>query len=300
MAFSDHSLLFDHGDGKAMSEQSMFNIQGIPAPMYEPFGSQMDLLGNAPALELGLSSPTSGSGSPPDNFIDPAFINTYDMHIHTPLPSERFEGIQTPDYGFSLGNSPAEDSKHIRIYYDDVKSASSTPSKHCSDGYLRPQKFEDLQASVALQQVQDDKRSDRKTRMRMKRELGAFPIKVQSQAKKPCSWPGCSSRFQRQEHLKRHEKTHLKIDVFTCYFCPDGGKNFGRADNLKNHVLLHMNLEAKKSARTLYHPDAAAEYARMGRKSRRSGYSVEIGGKRVDPDCRSRSARSRVEGYRGH
>ncbi|KIM96462.1 hypothetical protein OIDMADRAFT_87620, partial [Oidiodendron maius Zn] len=51
-----------------------------------------------------------------------------------------------------------------------------------------------------------------------------------------CEWPGCNGRFQRQEHLKRHEKTHMNAETYICRFC---NRPFGRSDNLKSHTRLH-------------------------------------------------------------
>ncbi|KAH8599501.1 hypothetical protein B0O99DRAFT_466484, partial [Bisporella sp. PMI_857] len=51
-----------------------------------------------------------------------------------------------------------------------------------------------------------------------------------------CPWDGCNKRFQRQEHLKRHERTHSGTDYYPCPFCE---KIFGRSDNKKSHVKLH-------------------------------------------------------------
>ncbi|KAI5811542.1 hypothetical protein DFH27DRAFT_33695 [Peziza echinospora] len=64
-----------------------------------------------------------------------------------------------------------------------------------------------------------------------------------------CAYPGCAKRFRRQEHLRRHEKSHTgvkdyKCDVEAC------GRLFSRSDNLKYHRKTHM----KVTGRNVYVP----------------------------------------------
>ncbi|KZF24036.1 hypothetical protein L228DRAFT_208637 [Xylona heveae TC161] len=48
----------------------------------------------------------------------------------------------------------------------------------------------------------------------------------------------CDKAFQRQEHLKRHEKTHDGKKPFKC-MVPGCPKDFSRSDNLKSHNKTH-------------------------------------------------------------
>ncbi|KAF1952252.1 hypothetical protein CC80DRAFT_359149, partial [Byssothecium circinans] len=50
-----------------------------------------------------------------------------------------------------------------------------------------------------------------------------------------CNYPGCTSHFRRQEHLKRHEKKHTN-ECFTCKIC---GRDFNRNDNCRQHMWTH-------------------------------------------------------------
>ncbi|OAQ33074.1 hypothetical protein K457DRAFT_40729, partial [Linnemannia elongata AG-77] len=53
-----------------------------------------------------------------------------------------------------------------------------------------------------------------------------------------CSEVGCSKRFKRLEHLKRHIKTHTLERPFNCPYTTCT-KKFSRSDNLSQHVKTH-------------------------------------------------------------
>ncbi|KAJ0422965.1 hypothetical protein BJY00DRAFT_310566 [Aspergillus carlsbadensis] len=48
-----------------------------------------------------------------------------------------------------------------------------------------------------------------------------------------CQYPGCTSSYQRREHLNRHEAQHRGGVVSACPFC---GRTFRRSDTLRRHV----------------------------------------------------------------
>ncbi|KAF9188853.1 hypothetical protein BGZ51_000263 [Haplosporangium sp. Z 767] len=54
-----------------------------------------------------------------------------------------------------------------------------------------------------------------------------------------CSVVGCSKRFKRLEHLKRHIKTHTLERPFNCPYATCT-KKFSRSDNLSQHVKTHQ------------------------------------------------------------
>ncbi|KAG0283342.1 hypothetical protein BGZ96_012286 [Linnemannia gamsii] len=54
-----------------------------------------------------------------------------------------------------------------------------------------------------------------------------------------CSEIGCSKRFKRLEHLKRHIKTHTLERPFNCPYATCT-KKFSRSDNLSQHVKTHQ------------------------------------------------------------
>lgn len=65
---------------------------------------------------------------------------------------------------------------------------------------------------------------------------------------KYCDWAGCSSRFKRPEHLKRHQRIHLGIKEHECRVegCP---KVFDRRDNYWQHGTTHIRIPGKKDGR---------------------------------------------------
>ncbi|KAF9124054.1 hypothetical protein BGW39_008494 [Mortierella sp. 14UC] len=59
-----------------------------------------------------------------------------------------------------------------------------------------------------------------------------------------CSEIGCSKRFKRLEHLKRHIKTHTLERPFNCPYTTCT-KKFSRSDNLSQHVKTHQRQLSK-------------------------------------------------------
>ena len=55
-----------------------------------------------------------------------------------------------------------------------------------------------------------------------------------------CPYVGCSVKFQRREHLRRHLKIHTGIKAFACSLCQ---KTFIRSDNLKQHLQVHNKVK---------------------------------------------------------
>jgi zinc finger protein BrlA len=312
------------GSGKSSQDQTMMDFQSLSNYTGHLGGISCNgIPSQTPSLDHDLSSPISGDGSSPisTNFVVPSqtFLDGFELQspmrpssLHFNLHYDDPESEYTAD--FSLGSSsPGSMACHggnmsyMMPSCNEIKSSSSstTPTRPST---LRPPKLEQLQSPAALHraQTQQDAEKHAKGQMarvekrRMKRALRESILpnnwRVQNKPKKFCTWPGCNGKFQRQEHLKRHEKTHNGKEVFPCPFCEH---IFNRTDNLKQHVWLHTQ-EGKKSSRTKYHPDALAYYqelCRKGSKPRRANNPDIIKQERGLPVRTSASTRARVSNH---
>ncbi|KAL3424132.1 C2H2 finger domain-containing protein [Phlyctema vagabunda] len=227
------------------------------------YAAHHNISNSTPPLDMDLYSPASVMSSSPvsADFVVPSqttFVDSFDLSspmrpLHFDSPSSDYEN-SSPAGGLRYFMSPSSENERY--------SPTTTP---CARNPIQRQRsFQPLESSAVLHRVQNEARVSRK---RSKREY-MLPdnLSVQKQAKRHCTWPGCHGRFQRQEHLKRHMKTHENETKLPCQFC---GKEFGRADNLKSHIKLHMD-ENKKSSRTVYFEDAKRVYEEMSRKSRKA------------------------------
>jgi uncharacterized Zn-finger protein len=273
--FSDPSMIFA-ADGKLLSGDNMMEYNNF-ATYVGPTGSSFSIQ-SRPALDPQpfdgeLFSPTSDFGSShTEDFVVPSqktFIDTFELDS----PSKSTNALQ-----FNMSyDTPASDydsgfEQFIPSYHD-MRSCSTTP---CRPSPLRQPTLETLRTTAALQRVQEQSPGSReglqrtlaekRSRRNGMRAIGQELLPHIDRAKipdKPCTWEGCDRRFKRLEHLKRHERTHTRNDLFSCQFC---FKDFNRTDNLKDHMLRHT-LPYKKSSRTKFYPEAQAAYDKMGRKS---------------------------------
>ncbi|CAO3574339.1 unnamed protein product [Mortierella alpina] len=75
-----------------------------------------------------------------------------------------------------------------------------------------------------------------------------------------CSVSGCSKRFKRLEHLKRHIKTHTLERPFNCPYATCT-KKFSRSDNLSQHVKTHLRQLNKQQNKQRNQAQAQAQHA---------------------------------------
>jgi zinc finger protein BrlA len=263
------------GNGKSLQHQSMMgydNFATYTGPLADTLVSYNGLPSQMSLLDHDLSSPTSGDGSSPvsSNFIVPSqtFINGFELQspmrpaaLHFDLHYDSPES----DYAMevSLESSPPGSMAYLMPPGHGLKSSSATPTRPQTSRQPKP---EPLESPAALHRTKSREEEEkhkkchiaRLEKRRLKKELrdGNMPGSwhMERMPKKTCKFEGCNGRFQRQEHLKRHEKTHTNAEVYPCKFCEH---IFNRTDNLKQHVGLHT-VQGKKSSRTKYHPDALA------------------------------------------
>ncbi|KAK0626948.1 hypothetical protein B0T14DRAFT_562814 [Immersiella caudata] len=125
--------------------------------------------------------------------------------------------------------------------------------------------------AAALQNAQQDFPLRERTRTARRGAntviVNGMPVKTISCEKQMCTWPSCKKKFQKREHLVRHQDCAHRGVEFKCEFC---NRKFNRTDNRRSHYSLHANPD--KKGRVKYHPGAAKlleEEARRN-KSRKS------------------------------
>ena len=248
-------------------------------PVYDSLG---DHLSHGLTLNTNeeILQATSNIVSTQEDFVIPSqttFLNTFDLNSPMCTPDFNMSPISECPTDYSFGST--DDDNHYMSSigsvssYGSVKSEPTTPTR--SSSIKQHVLNQTIEMSAALHRVQLDGKD---SRVRYKRPVKRVPslipnfsLKVQKEATKVCSFPGCKKKFQRQEHLKRHERTHTNTEGHPCPFCVKN-KPFSRDDNLKSHIKLHCAY--KKSARTEFHPDAQEYYDALCRKStRKSKYS---------------------------
>jgi zinc finger protein BrlA len=249
--------------------------------------------GGAPSLDMDPYSPSaSGSSQISADYVVPSQITFIDaLEFQSPIQAVNtmqfdlsYDSPTSSNYTqeFLPENSPAGSLTGNMTYFipqafQTYKSSLATSHK---TNYFRPPICSGLPNSAVLRHVPifGPPKNPQATvaaiaRRKIKRDVrevreSMLPdnIKIQKEAKQQCDWQGCQSKFQRKEHLRRHERTHLGNDIFPCLFC---AKEFNRCDNLKQHVRIHTQPE-KKASRTKYYSEALAVYEGMNSKKKKS------------------------------
>jgi zinc finger protein BrlA len=302
----------------------------------------MSLEPPALALDLFSPDSIMDSSPVSEDFVIPSqttFINGFDLQSPiVPPKSLQFElSYDSPhsefDPNFAIDEVP--DTTSMSYYMlAQHEHMSSSPAPTPTRTSLRQSCYRPPPSAAALQRIQTVEKEDLgRTRYRdikhdvvyqnsrhndnlssttaaklkrMKRQPKDFileGIRMVRGPRKECTFEGCTGKFQRQEHLKRHERTHQRnAEVYPCPFC---SKTFGRSDNLKSHVWLHTLPDGlKKSRRTAYKEGAMEEWQRMDRKRSKSGGvlhsdmhdDVHDAGN-IKSEEASKPVRARVTGY---
>lgn len=163
--------------------------------------------------------------TPPPSFCG-APDSAGSLRTHTPV---------TPVRSVSIGGSPGNESPLARL--------SNGQSDHTDEEFaLSPggstERGTQRQASKKVV-----KRSSSKQSLKLE-NLPSIIKQVQFR----CQEPGCKSRFKRQEHLKRHMKSHSKEKPHVCWV-PGCGRGFSRSDNLNAH---YTKTHSKRGGRNRY------------------------------------------------
>ncbi|UCK58369.1 hypothetical protein AFCA_001224 [Aspergillus flavus] len=166
-----------------------------------------------------------GPVTPPPSYSEfPTSIQTFKTHSPTtPLRSCSIGTASGPDTPISRLSGGAAD------YLEDFQQ--SPPFR---DGLNRLQR-------------QPSRKMIRKQSSRQNMSLENLPSIIK-QVQFKCKEPGCKGRFKRQEHLKRHMKSHSKEKPHVCWV-PGCERAFSRSDNLNAH---YTKTHSKRGGRNRY------------------------------------------------
>ncbi|GAD97676.1 C2H2 type conidiation transcription factor BrlA [Paecilomyces variotii No. 5] len=133
-------------------------------------------------------------------------------------------------------------------------SSSGTPMTRvsCGNEYME----DDFNLSPGMRESLRQRQLQRRT---SKKSVNKKPVPKQSlklenlpsiikQVQFRCKEPGCKGRFKRQEHLKRHMKSHSKEKPHVCWV-PGCNRGFSRSDNLNAH---YTKTHSKRGGRNRY------------------------------------------------
>ncbi|PWY89966.1 regulatory protein brlA, partial [Aspergillus heteromorphus CBS 117.55] len=140
----------------------------------------------------------------------------------------------TPARSCSMGTASGTDTPMSRLsggmdYLDDFGE-----SPVYRDGLVRVQR-------------QPSRKTARKQSSKQSLSLENLPSIIK-QVQFKCKEPGCKGRFKRQEHLKRHMKSHSKEKPHVCWV-PACHRAFSRSDNLNAH---YTKTHSKRGGRNRY------------------------------------------------
>ncbi|KAE8146886.1 hypothetical protein BDV25DRAFT_143290 [Aspergillus avenaceus] len=129
-------------------------------------------------------------------------------------------------------------------------SGPDTPMSRLSGGtgdYLDDFQQSPYRDGLHRLQRQSSRKVLRKSSSRQNMTLENLPSIIK-QVQFKCQEPGCKGRFKRQEHLKRHMKSHSKEKPHVCWV-PACHRAFSRSDNLNAH---YTKTHSKRGGRNRY------------------------------------------------
>lgn len=254
--------------GKGTMNPNMMNFDFPTLNMYNTLENP-DYLCDMPALSFESSSPLP-LGSSPHHYVDPSQTTFQPFCPATPshVKSEVTLGSPLDDFVPGSRSTPT----YIKHFMSPPNSytpcRTSTTSSRTSSTLHRTPTAATLESSMALHQAQSTESTLRARKAQRKQPQ----LDVVAAGRFFCDFKGCKSKqqgFRRQEHLKRHKKTHLVIKNLQCCSCD---KTFGedRSDNFGAHVRLHTK-PGRKNARTKFCLKAVALVAKWDSEKVRKG-----------------------------
>ncbi|KAF9887561.1 hypothetical protein FE257_010139 [Aspergillus nanangensis] len=212
------------GPNPCLSRPIFSQPERVPPSM--SMGNMMPWMAPTESIAPQTIAPSQvGPVTPPPSYTDFATsMNTFKSHTPT-----------TPVRSCSLGTTSGTDTPMSRLsggaseYLDDYQQ-----SPVYRDGLQRPHR-------------QPPRKMARKQSSRQNLTLENLPSIIK-QVQFKCKEPGCKGRFKRQEHLKRHMKSHSKEKPHVCWV-PGCHRAFSRSDNLNAH---YTKTHSKRGGRNRY------------------------------------------------
>ncbi|KAJ5682955.1 hypothetical protein N7462_006120 [Penicillium macrosclerotiorum] len=167
----------------------------------------------------------AGPQTPPSSSYSEFPTHIQNFKAHTP---------STPVRSVSLGTPSGADTPGSRVSGHNEYHDEFPVSPVYRDGMMR-----------AHRQV--SRKSSKKQLVRSALNLDNLPPVIK-QVQFKCKEPGCKGRFKRQEHLKRHMKSHSKEKPHVCWV-PGCHRAFSRSDNLNAH---YTKTHSKRGGRNRY------------------------------------------------
>lgn len=231
-----------------MTRNSYNNRQTLclPAYMSNPYLSR-------PIFNQPEGVPVSASGS---NFLrwmpstDPipeqTLTSSQDLHQEPLTPPSPCAELYTSDIMKTRFTTTPHRSFSLNASFDTELSARRDPLVANCNGNL-PSRSVYQNSSPSRHQQQPSGKITRRQLLKQGLMLENIPPIIK-QVQFRCSEPGCKGRFKRQEHLKRHMKSHSKDRPYVCWV-PGCHRAFSRSDNLNAH---YSKTHSKRGGRNRY------------------------------------------------
>lgn len=201
--------------------------------------------------ERGLSNSVSMSNMlhwvPSNESLAPQTITPSQAFPQGPVtpPSSSYSDFPTNFQTFKT-HTPSTPVRSISL---GTPTGSDTPVSRVSGGHEYQEEFpaSPVYHNGLLRHRQPSRKSSKKQLVRSNLSLENLPPIIK-QVQFKCKEPGCKGRFKRQEHLKRHMKSHSKEKPHVCWV-PGCHRAFSRSDNLNAH---YTKTHSKRGGRNRY------------------------------------------------
>ncbi|KAI9829950.1 MAG: hypothetical protein M1819_005922 [Sarea resinae] len=277
-AASKSFLDFDYGEYQMSSFGQMPNpflqdsarfVAASSTPTYDPALFRFDLTQAcdfSSPLESAFTTPTSERHHPSRTVVpsqtcaEPIVGTSQTPGVVSAVATSSAPTATTSSYHsfYDRSNTLNPDSPSSSMTgYSLTPSPTRTPSRHPSTRSTRPQHHQQHhhqqhhRASLFSNPPSSTSSTTRITKLkkpsRRATQMTRYGVEAEivgTNKVHKCKWlnpedgSACDKAFQRQEHLKRHEKTHDGKKPFKC-LVPGCPKSFSRSDNLKSHNNTH-------------------------------------------------------------